>query len=104
MTRIRLLGPAGEVTDAIGVLRGCARLEVASVSDLLPTRGGRRGDRWVRAYLDAAVRAQHRPCHGAAVALWVGEDSGPQGPVHLWTCRACSQTWTTPARRSEVPQ
>lgn len=101
--KLRLMGPAGEVGEAVDVLRHCHRLHVATVSELLPTRGGAAGARWVRAYLDAAVKAQSEPCHGGAVAIWVGESSGAQGPVHLWSCRDCGGTWMTPIRRTEVP-
>lgn len=97
------MGTEVEVAAVLGVLHACPRLELASVSDLLPTRGT--GPiRWVRAYANAIVRPQTAPCHGPAAATWVGEAVGPDGPVHLWTCRGCGQTWTTPVRTVEVPR
>jgi hypothetical protein len=96
------MGPHAEVADVLQVLRACQRLELATVSELLPTRGGARGPRWVRAYLDAAVRAQTEPCHEPTDAVWVGETAGPHGPVELWSCQGCGGTWTTPVRTPEV--
>jgi hypothetical protein len=93
--RLRLLGAAVEVAEMVDVLRGCPRLRLASVSDPLSTRGARRGDRWVRVYAEAGIRAQVGPCHPGAES-WVGEAAGVGGSLHVWGCRHCGGTWTTP--------
>ena len=94
------MGAAVEVAEMVEVLRGCPRLHLAGVSSPLPNRG--RGSGLVRVYLEAGIRAQTEPCHGARSAVWVGDTSGPAGPVQLWTCTGCGGTWTTPSRRPEV--
>jgi hypothetical protein len=100
--KLRLMGAAVEVAELLAVLYTCPRLHLAAVSAPRPNRG--RGSGLVRVYAEAGIRAQTQPCHGAGSAVWVGETTGPAGPVQLWSCEGCGGTWTTVSKRPEVPR
>jgi hypothetical protein len=104
MTKLRLMGPAIEVAELLEILRGCARLRLACVSELLPTRGHAHGPRWVRAYATATLHGPTGPCCGPLAAVYVGETPGPHGPRQVWTCRTCGGGWITPAPGPGVPR